>query len=539
MSSRTDSDYTDHYPHAPDKFRDSTNNHIQSLKKKYRECHDRLHATGAGVVPQDENTTQNLRAQVLKEFPWYDDLAIILRGNPALSLKTVSSRPGMDHAANFFSISHAAGSSYSNGLNSGSAQYGYAPGTLPPGTHPPPGAYPPPGDYYPSSSAHSPSGAHLPPRDYSSSGAHPPPGDYSSSSAHPPPGDYSPSGAHLPPGDYSPSGACPPSSAHPPSGARPPHPNTQHHFTPTSSQHRLGHVPQPYQMGHREEYAQHPQFQLHSTPPPSDSLLDDDEDIHMPDYFGPLDDDEGMDFSFGDLPPRIPPVMRDYREETNVTILNSPPRPTRSKRPPPPSSPSPPITPPPQSEFILPPKSQTALRDSRSSFALADLKRPSTGSAKPVSRRSSGSSRSRPPSTSSAPASTSPTSQIASSVGGRKQTKKARSDIQSQVDFLKDEIENAQSDRITREELKNERYLVKYNLARQVNEHKFLKSERADEHVEAAAAHQRSLEAKNSEIRLREAETKMHDALAHAHAEEAATLRLKIEYARLTNSSGS
>ncbi|KAG2102880.1 uncharacterized protein F5147DRAFT_776234 [Suillus discolor] len=66
-----DGDYTDHYANAPDKFRDSTNNHIQALKKKYRECHDRLHATGAGVVPQDEHAPQNLRAQVLKEFPWY------------------------------------------------------------------------------------------------------------------------------------------------------------------------------------------------------------------------------------------------------------------------------------------------------------------------------------------------------------------------------------------------------------------------------------------------------------------------------------
>lgn len=90
-----------------------------------------------------------------------------------------------------------------------------------------------------------------------------------------------------------------------------------------------------------------------------------------------------------------------------------------------------------------------------------------------------------------------------------------------------------------REELKNERYMLKYNLARQVSEHRFLKTEHADECVEAAAAHQRSLEGKASEIRLCEAEAKMHDALAHAHAEEATMLRLKIELARLTNPSGS
>ncbi|KAG1850856.1 hypothetical protein DFJ58DRAFT_729148 [Suillus subalutaceus] len=224
---------------------------------------------------QDKNTAQNLCAQVLKEFPWYDDLVIILRGNPALSLKTVSSHPGMDHTANFFSISHSAGSSYSNGPNSGSAQYGYAPGTLPPS-----GAYPPAGDYYPPSSAHSPSGAHHPP------------------------GDYSPSGTHPPPRNYSPSGT------HPPSGTRPPHSKAPPYFTQTGSQYGFGHVPQPYQMGYREEYMQQPQFQSHSMPSPSDFLLDKDED--MPDYFGPLNDDEGMDFSFGDLWPHNSPMMHDY-----------------------------------------------------------------------------------------------------------------------------------------------------------------------------------------------------------------------------------
>ncbi|KAG1834971.1 hypothetical protein DFJ58DRAFT_847501 [Suillus subalutaceus] len=358
---KDDGDYADHYLSALVKFRDSTNNHIQVTKTPLR-IYVFHHA--------QEWTTPT----------------------------------------NFFSISHSAGSSYSNGPNSGSAQYGYAPGTLLPS-----GAYPPAGDYYPPSSAHSPSGAHHPP------------------------GDYSPSGTHPPPRNYSPSGT------HPPSGTRPPHSKAPPYFTQTGSQYGFGHVPQPYQMGYREEYMQRPQFQSHGMPSPSDSLLDKDED--MPDYFGPLNDGEGMDFSFGDLPPHNSPMMHNYQQETNVTILNSPPRPTRLKRPPPPSSPSPPITPLPQSEFVLPLKLQTALHDSRSSFVLTDLKRHrSTGSAKPVSHRSSGSSWSRLPSTSSAPASTSPMSQIASSMGGRTQTKKVRSNIQSQVDLLKDKIENAQSD---------------------------------------------------------------------------------------------
>jgi hypothetical protein len=118
-----------------------------------------------------------------------------------------------------------------------------------------------------------------------------------------------------------------------------------------------------------------------------------------------------------------------------------------------------------------------------------------------------------------------------------KQKKKQRSDVQSRVDMLNAEIENVQSDKISREELKNECYMVKYNLAQQVNEHKFLKHKHADDYTEAAAAHIHGLEAKNSEIRLCEAEAKMHNALVHAHKEEATTLCLKIEYARLQGSS--
>ncbi|KAG2362354.1 hypothetical protein BDR07DRAFT_1484800 [Suillus spraguei] len=154
----------------------------------------------------------------------------------------------------------------------------------------------------------------------------------------------------------------------------------------------------------------------------------------------------------------------------------------------------------------------------------------------PTSHCSSGSSRSKATSASSAPVSMSMTSPVNSSSVGKQKQKKQCLDVQSKVDMLNAEIENAQSDKITQEELKNELYMVKYNLAWQVNEHKFLKHKHADDHTEAAAAHICGLEAKNSEIHLCEAEVKMHDALVHAHKEEATTLRLKIEYARLMGS---
>ncbi|KAG2072893.1 hypothetical protein BDR04DRAFT_1116761 [Suillus decipiens] len=98
-------------------------------------------------------------------------------------------------------------------------------------------------------------------------------------------------------------------------------------------------------------------------------------------------------------------------------------------------------------------------------------------------------------------------------IAGKQQKKKQCLDVQSRVDMLNTKIENVQSDKITQEELKNEPYMVKYNLAQQVNEHKFLKHEHMNDYAEAATAHIYGLEAKNSEICLHEAEVKMHDAL--------------------------
>lgn len=54
---------------------------------------------------------------------------------------------------------------------------------------------------------------------------------------------------------------------------------------------------------------------------------------------------------------------------------------------------------------------------------------------------------------------------------------------------------------------------------------------------EAAASHQRSQEAKDKDIHLHEVEEKAHVTLMNAHAEEAATLQLKIELCYLSNSS--
>ncbi|KAG1835008.1 hypothetical protein DFJ58DRAFT_847470 [Suillus subalutaceus] len=458
--------------------------------------------------------TQPALAQILKEFPWYDELIDIMGGNPAISLKTVSSHLGVDHAAKYFSISCTAGSSYSNSLGSGSAQFSAQPFSP---QLPPAGAQP----YSPQ----------LPP---SASQPYPPsyPQPYLPSDTQP----YPPSN----PQPYPPSNPQP----YPPSGAQPYVPSGAQHYPPLGaqphgSQYAFGHAP----------HSQYPHHHQSGAPPARsrndpNSLLDDDDD-DMPNYFSPLNHDNDMDFSFEDLPKPTPPLRRDYRDDPHAIILDSPLRSAHaaSKRPAPPSSPLPPITPPPQSqrsEFMLPHTSQMSHRDSRASFGMSNpQRRPSMGSVKVSSRRSSGSLRSKPELASSAPASTSMTSPAnfaSASAGKTRQGKKQWSDLQSQVGALSDEIESAQLDCVTRDELKNKWYMAKDNFVRQVNEHKFLKAECADTFAEAATAHQRALEAKESEIRLREAEMKMHAALAQVHVEEAATMRLKIEFARLSGS---
>ncbi|KAG1883067.1 hypothetical protein F4604DRAFT_1920960 [Suillus subluteus] len=193
----------------------------------------------------------------------------------------------------------------------------------------------------------------------------------------------------------------------------------------------------------------------------------------------------------------------------------------------------------PKSSFVLPPKSQMSHHNSHAAFnqRKSTVRCSSAGSPKPSS---SGSLQSKAASMLLTPGSMSQTLQLPSSKGKGRQVKKAWSDLQGDLDQLNDEIKSIQLDRVIREELKNKRYMAKYNFTHQVNEHNFLHDEHMHNDQEAAAAHQHSQEAKDSEIVcLCEAETKMHAALASAHAEEAATLCLKIEYCHLTNSSSS
>ncbi|KAG1765894.1 hypothetical protein EDD22DRAFT_845154 [Suillus occidentalis] len=188
------------------------------------------------------------------------------------------------------------------------------------------------------------------------------------------------------------------------------------------------------------------------------------------------------------------------------------------------SSPLPPPTSPSKTEFRLPEKPQISLHNSCVAFGAPDPMRHST-----------------PRSKSSAMNSTTPTSHSAGSNNSKwRPSKKAHSDMMSQVNTITDEIGSIKSerlDKVSHEELKNDHYMAKRNLTWQENKHQFLHAECMDECMDAATIHQRSQEAKDAEIHLHKAEMKMHESSARTHAEEAALLCLKIEDRQLMGGS--
>ncbi|KAG1833335.1 hypothetical protein EV424DRAFT_1311432, partial [Suillus variegatus] len=112
--------YSGQYAANRTRFRDSVSNHITVLRNKFRDYRNEFESTGAGIVPLDACTAENLHgesvtyvylillikftAKVQKEFPWYDDLRKIWGSNPSFAAKTTSSKPGTDHAGDLFAL---------------------------------------------------------------------------------------------------------------------------------------------------------------------------------------------------------------------------------------------------------------------------------------------------------------------------------------------------------------------------------------------------------------------------------------------------
>ncbi|KAG1745046.1 uncharacterized protein EDB91DRAFT_1246556 [Suillus paluster] len=101
--------YGSEYANSHKKFRDSVNNHITSLKNKYKPLKAKFTATGAGVVPLDDASAKNLQEEVCREFPWYNELDAIWHSNPSFAAKTTLSKPGIDHTDDMYSLVHPHG----------------------------------------------------------------------------------------------------------------------------------------------------------------------------------------------------------------------------------------------------------------------------------------------------------------------------------------------------------------------------------------------------------------------------------------------
>ncbi|KAG2037725.1 hypothetical protein BDR03DRAFT_1049496 [Suillus americanus] len=90
------------YHQNPKKFCDSVANHIVGLKTKYKKLKARFSATGAGVLPGSGHA--NLFAEICSEWKWFADLDGIWHSNPAFAVTSHSSRPGVDHAGQMYSL---------------------------------------------------------------------------------------------------------------------------------------------------------------------------------------------------------------------------------------------------------------------------------------------------------------------------------------------------------------------------------------------------------------------------------------------------
>ncbi|KAG1834678.1 hypothetical protein EV424DRAFT_1341030 [Suillus variegatus] len=86
------------------KFRVSVANCITALKNKYKKCKAKFSAMGAGVVPLDATTSNNLLDEVNAELPWYTDLNSMWHSILSFVIKLHSSRLGVDHAGNLYAL---------------------------------------------------------------------------------------------------------------------------------------------------------------------------------------------------------------------------------------------------------------------------------------------------------------------------------------------------------------------------------------------------------------------------------------------------
>ncbi|KAG2107706.1 uncharacterized protein F5147DRAFT_774154 [Suillus discolor] len=226
--------------------------------------------------------------------------------------------------------------------------------------------------------------------------------------------------------------------------------------------------------------------------------------------FNGIYDDNPLAGEMGDLNMDSPDEIT--HDDSNTISLNSPPRCRAGKKhQEPPSPPSPTTT---SHTQQMPPALPSSM------IALHSRSRSSSHSRKPSSSHEPSSQQSSP--TAQTSVSTTPASSV---------SKHLRTEICEQMDVLNDNLESIHSDKLTLYQLKNKRLMVKLNTSRQDKEHRMMREEHMDERTDAAIVHQRMKEAKEVDIRLREAD-------ATAFAMEADVLRLRIQWAQLNAQGG-
>ncbi|KAG1887393.1 hypothetical protein F4604DRAFT_1675359 [Suillus subluteus] len=461
--------YVGQYAANRTRFHDSVANCITVLWNKFHEYHNEFESTGAGIVPLDVGTAENPHAKVKKEFPWYDNLYKIWGSNPSFAAKTTSSRPGTDHGGDLFALIPSPPSQFAP------HQFDFAP-------------------------------PHQSGQQGGIAGSHPhvpaPQFNFTALPQNAQPGNVSGSPQHwnygLPPqGTYA-------------SGVTGSLPTPQYNFTPPPQSvppSSTSGSPQHWNYDLSPQGAQSQSCNAYSPGPPTLSdfpgmgddndnpLADDMEDLHM---------DESVAHQ------NLNGVARNA---SSLHLLQL----------------HPPLS------FAALQKPRTSTHDGRSSFKShaghvmecegATSSTPSVASLK-TSHSSLGRGQSDKQGSSVQQSPTSQTSVSAKPKGKDSVSKRIRLEIQEQVKMLNDDLESIHSEKVSLYQLKNERLMVKMNSNHQQKEHDFICEEHANECADAAIVHQRMKEAKETEIRLCEADAKVLEM-------ERDLMRLRIEWAKL------
>jgi hypothetical protein len=133
--------------------------------------------------------------------------------------------------------------------------------------------------------------------------------------------------------------------------------------------------------------------------------------------------------------------------------------------------------------------------------------------------------------------SSTPQTSVSAQLDSGKKKKKARSDVQDHVENLPEELESIQSDVMSLWDSK--KLSAKSENQQETKKYNWLRNTRAHKASQAILNHQREQENRAAEIRLREANIRVHKAHSTVLDKEAETLCLRIQYHQMQMMLGS